>query len=80
MLKFELKLPDKLLCLKLLDGASLNTNQKQMALTLANNLKYESMTAALKQIFIITPICEKDSGDSEIKQESVFYTKPGGSK
>ena len=38
------------------------------------------MTAALKQIFIITPICEKDSGDIEIKQESVFYTKPGGSK
>lgn len=40
MLKFELKLPDKL-CLKSLDGASLNTNQKQMALTLASDLKHE---------------------------------------
>ena len=40
MLKFELKLPDKLR-LKSLDGASLNTNQKQMALTLASDLKHE---------------------------------------
>ena len=39
MLRFELKLLDKLLCLKLSDGASLNTNQKQMTLTLASNLK-----------------------------------------
>ena len=45
MLKFELKLPDEL-CLKFFDGASLNTNQKQMALTLASNLKYESIMAA----------------------------------
>ena len=50
MLKFKLKLPYKLLCLKLLDGVSLNTNQKQMVLTLASDLKYESMKAALKQI------------------------------
>ena len=78
MLKFEIKLSDKLLYLKLLDGVSLNTNQKQMALTLASNLKYESMKAALKRIS--TPISEKVSGDIEIKQESVFYTKPGGSK
>ena len=67
-----------MLCLKLLDGASLNTNQSQMALTLASDLKHESMKAALKQIFISTPISGKDSGDIEVKQESVFYTKPGG--
>ena len=41
--------------LKLLDGASLNTNQKQVALTIAKNLKWESMKAVLKQIFIGTP-------------------------
>ena len=52
IIKFELKLPDKLLCLKLLDGALLNTNQKQMALTIPSDLKYESMKAALKRIFI----------------------------
>ena len=50
-----------------------------MALTLASDLKHESMKAALKQIFISTPISGKDSGDIEVKQESVFYTKPGGS-
>ena len=48
ILRFELKLLDKLLCLKLSDGASLNTNQKQMTLTLASNLKYESIKASLK--------------------------------
>ena len=79
MLEFELKLPDKL-CLKFLDGASLNTNQKQMALTIASNLKYESIKAALKQIFISIHFSEKDSGDVEIKQESISYTKPWGSK
>ena len=52
IIKFELKLPDKLLCLKLLDGALLNTNQKQMALTIPSDLKYESMKATLKRIFI----------------------------
>ena len=50
-----------------------------MALTLASDLKYESMNAALKWIFISTFISEKDSGDIEIKQESIFYTKSGGS-
>lgn len=48
MLRFELKLLDKLLCLKLLDGASLNTNLKKMTITLASNLKYESIKASLK--------------------------------
>ena len=80
MLKFELKLPDKLLCLKLLDGASLNTNQMQMTLSITSALKYRSMKAALKWIFIRTGISEKDSGDIEIEQESIFYTKLGGSK
>ena len=38
------------------------------------------MKAALKKIFTSNPIFEKDSGDIEIKQESVFYTKAQGSK
>ena len=47
----NMKLPDKVLAFKLLDGASVSENQRQMCLTLANNLTYNSMKAALKRIF-----------------------------
>ena len=46
MLQFNLKLPDNISCFKLLENASLQNNEKQMALTLARDLKYESMKLA----------------------------------
>ena len=47
----NMKLPDKVLAFKVLDGASVSENQRQMCLTLANDLTYNSMKAALKRIF-----------------------------
>ena len=44
-------MPDKVLAFKLLDGASGSENQRQMCLTLANDLTYNSMKAALIRIF-----------------------------
>ena len=46
-----MKLPQKFLAFKLLDGASVSENQRQMCLALANDLTYNSMKAALKHIF-----------------------------
>ena len=46
-----MKMPDKVLAFKLLDGASGSENQRQMCLTLANDLTYNSMKAALIRIF-----------------------------
>ena len=41
----NMKLTHKVLALKLLDGASVSENQRQMCLTLANDLTYNSMKA-----------------------------------
>ena len=47
MIQFDLKLPDNI-CLKLLESASLCVNEKQMALTIANDLKHDSKKLVLK--------------------------------
>ena len=47
----NMKLPNKVLAFKLLDGASISKNQCQMYLTLANDSTYNSMKTALKIIF-----------------------------
>ena len=52
MLQFDLKLPDNILYFKLLEGAPLQNNKKQMDLLLASDLKYESMKLDLKRIFV----------------------------
>ena len=68
----KMKLPDKVLPFKLLDGALVSENQIQMCLTLANDLTYNSMKAALKHIFgnnINTSMNEEYNGNSIIKQE-----------
>ena len=41
----DMKLPDKLLAFKLLDWASVSENQRQMCLTLANDITYNRMKA-----------------------------------
>ena len=47
----NMKLPDKVLAFKLLDGAAISENQRQMCLTLAHDLTFNSMKTALKRIF-----------------------------
>ena len=44
--------PEALLAFKLLDGAGLIENQRQLALTACSDLKYENMKAALKRVFV----------------------------
>ena len=46
----NMKLPDKVLAFKLLDGA-ISENQRQKCLTLAHNLTFNSMKTTLKRIF-----------------------------
>ena len=51
MAEHDMKLPDTILAFKLLDGAGLNEAQRQLALTLGNDLTFSSMKSALKRIF-----------------------------
>nr|CAB3262901.1 uncharacterized protein LOC100184952 [Phallusia mammillata] len=47
----DMKLPNTILAFRLLDGANLGPNERQLALTVASDLKYETMKSALKRIF-----------------------------
>ena len=46
-----MKLPDKVLAFKLLDGATISESQRQICFTLANDLTFNSIKTALKRIF-----------------------------
>ena len=75
-----MKIPDTVLSFQILEGAGLNENQRQMALTLASDLTFKSMKGALKRVFgseNVEKDCNFDNSylDSQIKQENVCYTQ-----
>ena len=74
MLQFNLKLPNNILFFKLLESASLQDNEEQMALTLARDLKYESMKLALKRISLNMQSNSKNN-EMNIKQEELLFTR-----
>ena len=78
MLQFNLKLPD-ILCFKLLESASLQNNEEQMALTLASDLKYESMKLALKRISL-SEQSNSENNEMNIKQEELSFTRRDNNK
>ena len=49
ILEYDMKLPDTVLTFKLLDGAGFTEQQRQMASTVAGDLKFETMRSALKK-------------------------------
>ena len=51
-----MKLPNKVLVLKLLGEPLISENQQQMCLTLANDLTFSSMKTTLKRILVINQI------------------------
>ena len=79
MLQFNLKLPDNILCFKLLESASLQNNEEQMALTLASDLKYESMKLALKRISL-NEQSNSENNEMNIKQEELSFTRRDNNK
>ena len=65
-----MKLPDTVLAFKLLDCARLTDEQKQLVLTLGNDLKLLSMKSALKRIFLkVEDTSGQDFGMIQIKKE-----------
>ena len=50
MTNHEMPLPNTVLTFKLLDGAKLNEDETKLAVTLGNNLEFETMKSALKRI------------------------------
>ena len=80
MSSFNMIFPDTALALQILESAGLNGNQRQTALTLANDLTFKSMKGALKRVFSDNVEDENPINslflDAPIKQENVCYTLP----
>ena len=68
--KHGMAMPDAVLAFKLLDNSNLSPTERQLALTAANDLKFETMKGALRRIFN-NPV--SDTGKS-INVESAHYT------
>ena len=75
MIQFDLKLSDNILCLKLLESVSLSVNEKQMTLTIADDLKYDSVKLVLQRITLKIPNKSGSSFEMNIKQEELLFTK-----
>ena len=67
MIQFDLKLPDNFLCLKLLETVSLSLNEKQIALTIVDDLKFDRIKLALKQILLNVPNKSESSFEMHVK-------------
>ena len=80
MSSFNMTFPDTVLAVQLFEGAGLNENQRQMALSLANDFTLKSMKGAFKRVFRDKVEDEKLINslvlDVLIKQENVCYTQP----
>ena len=73
MKEHDLVLPNNVLTFKQLDGANLSEDDRRLALTLATDLKFESMKSALKRI-----VATLSSAPSPlVKKEKIFFKKSG---
>ena len=76
MTNHEMSPPNTVLTFKLLDGAKLSEDEKKIALTLGNDLEFETMKSGLKRIFPKSTIANESFHDTNnIKQEEAFYSK-----
>ena len=75
----DMRLPEAMKAFRLLDGANLEDSDRKFALTIASDMKFDTMKAALKRIFSKpgssshTP--SPSSSPSDVKQEEAFYSK-----
>ena len=74
MRNFEMKLPDQVFAFKLLDGASINDEERKLALALGKDMKFEDMKSALKRIFNRS-ITTSTHSETMVKHKEAFYSK-----
>ena len=76
MTNHKMPLPNTVWTFKLLDGAKLSDHEIKLALTLGNNLEFETMKSALKWFFIKSTAANESFYDTNnIKQKEAFYSK-----
>ena len=70
-------LPDTVLAFKILEGAMINDNQREVPLTLASDLSFKSVNGASKRIlrekfYMENPNDDNISNEPIIKEENAF--------
>ncbi|ESO90517.1 hypothetical protein LOTGIDRAFT_164106 [Lottia gigantea] len=73
--KYNMDLPDTILAFKILDYANLSEQEKQLALTAASDLRYDTMKSALKRIFTKLPETNDKDSSVTLKEENALYTR-----
>ena len=75
MIEHDMPVPDNLQGFKLLDEVNLSEDQHKLTLTLASDIKFESMEYALKRLFTVHP--DNDENDAlksvSLNQEEGYY-------
>ena len=79
--QYDMKLPDIVLAFKLLDGARLTDDQRQLVLTLGNDLKFSSMKSAQKRIFSkVEDSLTEEMGKLDVKKEEAYVSSHSDKK
>ena len=76
MIQHQMKLPNKVLTFKLLDGVNITSEERKLALTLCSDLDFDKIKSALKRLFTTSSSHSHSQGNIvAIKQKSHFSTK-----
>ena len=74
MTQYDVKLPGTELTFKMPDGSNISEDEGKLALTLGNNLQFETMESALKCVFTKSSLYNESPQDFFVKQEGSFYS------
>ena len=77
IIDFDMKLLDPVSTFKLIDGANLLDDDKKLALTIDNDMKFENMKSALKWLLSKTKSLYNNQADRQlrIKEAETYFTK-----
>ena len=76
MIQHQMKLPNKVLTFKLLDGVNITSEERKLALTLCSDLDFDKIKSALKRLFTTSSSHSHSQGNIvAIKQEVAFFNE-----
>ena len=77
IIDFDMKLFDPVLTFKLIDGANLLDDDRKLALTIDNDMKFENMKSAFKWLLSKTKSLYDNQADRQlrIKEAETYFTK-----
>ena len=76
MIQHQMKLSNKVLTFKLLDGVNIPSEERKLSQTLCSDLDFDKIKSALKRLFTTSSNHSHSRGNIvAIKQEEAFFNK-----